>query len=341
MKRKIEGTDYFSLKFDEMTDFLFEIAKEGPLTLLVHVHPDGDCIGSAFALKSLLKLIGCESRVVCPDPMPERLAFLDSFGQSDISVPAPGEPFGPGSRAVALDIAAPSLLPDLYDKYNVLLTIDHHANSTPFSDRYLDKEASATGEIVWRIARSWQRTKIIDHIPADVAYCSYAAISSDTGCFRYSNVTPSTHRIAAQLVTLVPGHADIDRRLFEIRTPSRIAAEKAAFEKLKLIRNGKISVCAMSATEIEKSGIRKEELDALIDVARSVDGIMMAMSVREEGARDFRVSLRSSSGIDAAEICTLFGGGGHIKAAGCLVHADSLDEAVGIVADEIEKRIAV
>ena len=336
--RRIDGTPFCSLKFDEMSAGLFEMAKEGPLVLLAHVHPDGDCIGSAFALQGLLSLVGCKSRVVCPDPLPERLAFLNVSHQDSILAPENDPVFGFGARTVALDIAAPSMLDHLEGKYNLRLTIDHHANSTPFSDRYVDAEASATGEIVWRIARSWQRMHIIDGIPDAVAYACYAAISSDTGCFRYSNVTPNTHRIAAQLIALVPAHADIDRRLFEIRTPARIAAEKKAMEALRVVSGGRIGICAMTAAEIEASGIHKEELDALIDVARSVEGILVAISVREENPGEYRVSMRSNCDVDTAEICALFGGGGHVRAAGCLVNSASLEDAIDTVVAEIEKK---
>ncbi len=339
MRRKIEGTPWSNLKFDEMSAWLLSFARNSKLALIAHARPDGDCIGSAFAMALLLEAIGCKTRVICSDPLPERLAFLNLTKQEDLSMPPLGEDFSEGFDAIALDVAAPSQLGMLEGRYNILLGLDHHANSTPISDRYMDADASATGEIVWRIARNWQRTGVISEIPDGVAYACYAAISSDTGCFRYSNVTSSTHRIAAQLLSLVPAHADVDRRLFEIKTPSRIAAEKAAVDVLKVVDNGRISVCAMSAKEICNAGIRRDELDALTDVARSVDGIRVASSVREERPGEYRVSLRSNSDTDVSEICADFGGGGHVRAAGCTIHACSLDEAVRVLTGAISKRI--
>ncbi|MBQ7592335.1 MAG: DHH family phosphoesterase [Clostridia bacterium] len=326
------------LSFDTMTKHLLRAASEGPLALLIHARPDGDCVGSAYALSELLRCVGCETAVVCSDRMPSRLSFLAPDGRG-FEAGVPEGRFGEGARAIALDVGASSQLGSLEGKYDVVLTIDHHSGSAPFSPVYLDASASATGEIVWRIARNWYRTGVISGIPDGVAYACYAAISSDTGCFRYSNVTAATHRIAAQLVGMVPDHAGIDRRLFEIKTPGRIAAEKAAIELLRSYHGGDIAVCPISREQILESGLPYEELDALIDVARSVDGVKLAFSVRGERDGTYRVSARSNSDIDVSQICAGFGGGGHVKAAGCTVRAASIEEATHMVVAAAEKKL--
>ena len=326
MRRRTDG-GAADIPFDRMSRRLFALAQEGPLAILIHARPDGDCVGSGFAISALLASAGFRSRVVCPDPMPERLAFLDVTGQGEITPPAQGEEFGPGSRAVSVDVAAPALFGGLDEKYRILLGIDHHESSTPVSDRYNDPTASAAGEIVWRIAKNWLRTGIIPSIPHEAAFAAYAAISSDTGCFRFPSVTPTTHRIAAQLLSEVPEHGEIDRRLFEIKTPGRIAAEKAALELLRVSDDGRIAWCAISADMIREIGLPQYELDALTDVARSVEGAEIAIAVREEKPGVFRISLRSAGAIDVSRICSEFGGGGHRRAAGCTIRAGSVDEA--------------
>jgi phosphoesterase RecJ-like protein len=330
---KAPNDGFCDLKFDAMSKRLLSLAAGGPLALIIHARPDGDCIGSAAALAGLLKVLGCRSAVVSSDPLPARLSFIiPSDGSlSFFSDPGDAGIFGPGCRAVALDVAAPSQLGDLEGKYDILLTVDHHAGSTRFSDRYVDPTASATGEIIWRIARSWMRTGAISSVPKETAFACYAAITSDTGCFRYSSVTPATHRIAAQLVEQVPEHAEIDRRLFEIKSAGRLAAEKLAMELLRTYLGGEVSVCAASRAQIDGAGLPQEELDAFVDVARAVDGVKIALSVREEEPGRFRVSARSNSDADVSALCAGFGGGGHLKAAGCLITADSIEEAVSLL----------
>lgn len=333
---------FSELTFDAMTHYLYRYAGEGKLALIVHVRPDGDCVGSAFALRRLLSVIGCESRVVCADRLPARLKFLGD-GQGEIAASEAPEEFAPGTgcRAVCIDVAAPSQLGSLDGQYNVLLTLDHHSSSVALSDRYLDAGASATGEIVWRIARNWLRAGIIRSIPDEVAMNVYAAISSDTGCFRYSNVTPVTHRIAAQLISQIPAHAEIDRLLFEVKTEGRIEAEKAAAGMLRKYDGGRIVVCTITADRIAELGIEYEELDALIDVARSEQGSELAFSIREEADGSFRVSARANTEVDVSALCAKFGGGGHQRASGCSIQTDSIDDAEKMIVEEARELLGI
>ena len=332
-----------NLTFKAACRNLYELSRSGKLALLVHARPDGDCIGSAYATAVLLASVGCHARVVCADPLPARLRFIaESAGlETEITIDKLPEKFAPGNvTAVALDIAAATQLGCLEGKYDVALSFDHHARSTAFCDRYLSPEASATGEIVWRIAREWIRMGYIDSIPERVAPAVYAAISSDTGCFRYSNVTPATHRTAAQLIALIPSHSDIDRLLFETKTPGRLAAEKAALDLLSFSANGKIAVCSISLDQISAHKLVSEDLDAHIDIARSVAGVEIAFSIREEAESSYRVSARSNSNADVSALCAHFGGGGHVKAAGCTVSADSLEKAREIILERAERLVS-
>ncbi|MBR4033916.1 MAG: DHH family phosphoesterase, partial [Clostridia bacterium] len=155
-----------SLTFKSACRALYDLSRSGKLALLVHARPDGDCIGSAYATAALLASVGCRAHVVCADPLPARLRFIaESSGfDPEITVDKLPEDFLPGNvSAVALDIAAATQLGNLEGKYNIALSFDHHARSTPFSDHYLSAEASATGEIVWRIAREWIRMGYIDY----------------------------------------------------------------------------------------------------------------------------------------------------------------------------------
>jgi phosphoesterase RecJ-like protein len=180
----------------------------------------------------------------------------------------------------------------------------------------------------------------IDSIPPALAPAIYAAISSDTGCFRYSNVTPATHRTAAQLIALIPSHSDIDRLLFETKTPGRLAAEKAALELLSFAAGGKIAICSISLEQIAEHGLASEDLDALIDIARSVAGVEIAFSIREEAHDSYRVSARSNSSADVSALCAYFGGGGHVKAAGCTVTASGIEEVRSIILKKAEHLVS-
>ena len=120
----------------------------------------------------------------------------------------------------------------------------------------------------------------------------------------------------------------------------RLAAEKAALDLLSFAANGKIAVCSISLEQISAHNLASEDLDALIDIARSVAGVEVAFSIREEAEKSYRVSARSNSSIDVSSLCAHFGGGGHVKAAGCTVNAPDLEKAKTLIVERAERLIS-
>ena len=329
--------DHKSLTFGNLCRLL-----ETPKRTLVicHTRPDGDAIGSAFALKAILSKLGSETYCICADEVPSRLKFLTASIQSSALSSAIPADFVP-ERIITVDTASVSQMGKLADLFadSVDIMIDHHKSGTPYADHYIDLHAAATGEIIYKLADALLSAKGLT-IPSDVCKCLYAAISSDTGCFKYSNVTPSTHMTAASLVKSGIDAAEINRLLFDSKSPARLHAEKVGLEKLKLCFDGKIAIVALDYDDIEEYKINHEEFDAFIDVARCVEGVEVAISVRRPSPDEsFRISMRSAGSVDVSAICALFGGGGHVKAAGCSIDASSIKEAAEKVLREVVKKI--
>ena len=317
-----------------------ELSENENTLIICHTRPDGDAIGSAFALKAILQMTGSEAYCICADEVPKRLKFLTSSIQSSSLIDAIPEDFVP-ERVITVDTASLSQMGKLESFFGscVDIMIDHHRSGEPYADHYIDVSAAATGEIIYRIAEALLTSKG-KSIPHSVCKCLYAAISSDTGCFKYSNVTPSTHIAAASLIKNGIDAAEINRLLFDTKSPARLHAEKVGLDSLSLRENGKIAVVALDFEDIERLGVDHEEFDAFIDAARLVEGAQVAISVRRPSpSEDFRVSMRSMSGVDVSVICSRFGGGGHVKAAGCSIKADSIDEAVDAILSEVTKQL--
>ena len=330
-------TEFRSLSFFR----LCERIKEPKSTLIIcHARPDGDAIGSAFALKVILRMLGIEAYCVCEDEVPRRLRFLTAPIQSGSLVDSIPEGFAP-ERVITVDTSSPSqmgkLAPYFSDKVDIM--IDHHRTGTVYADNYIDTTAAATGEIIYKLADALLMANGIT-IPLDAARCLYAAISSDTGCFKYSNVTPTTHMVAASLVKSGIDAAEINRLLFDAKSPERLKAERVALQRLELFEGGKVSCVALSYEDAIAEGVDVEELDALIDTARCVDGIEVAFAVKQkESGELFRISMRSEGKLDVSEICRRFEGGGHSKAAGGAIVASSVDEAKNKVLSEVLKAL--
>lgn len=330
-------SEFYSLSFQRLCSMLSE--PENTL-IICHTRPDGDAIGSAFALKSILQLCGSEAYCACADEVPKRLKFLTSSIQSSSLLDSLPSDFLP-ERIITVDTASVDQMgklgPALSDMVDIM--IDHHKAGSPYADYYIDSNAAATGEIIFKIAVALLTDKG-KQIPQDACKCLYAAISSDTGCFRYSNVTPMTHMAAASLVKAGIDAAEINRLLFDSKTPARLAAERVGLENLKTCCGGRVAIVALDYDEIVSAGLDFEELDAFTDVARCVDGVEVAFAVKQpENNGTFRVSMRSNGHMDVSEICRSFGGGGHVKAAGCGIDASNKIDVVEKVLREVLSRM--
>ena len=303
--------------------------------ILLHRHPDGDAIGAGFALKRLLEAMGSTAYCICEDEIPERLRFLTEGLQESIRaehLPADLTI----TRIVSVDTASPAQAGTIYPLYEGRfdLMIDHHAKGEMYADGYVDGSASSAGELVYRLSRELVRTGRMPAIPEGVDRLLYAAISSDTGCFKYSNASPETHRAAAVLLESAKGEsgydpADINHRLFGVKSYDLLRAEKVGFNRLRLFAGGLLGIVDMPYAVKTEMGFSDEHFDTLVDVARGLQGVQVAAAIRQptdEGI--YRVSMRSSCHVDVAAVCAEFGGGGHIKAAGCTVSCEGGIEAV-------------
>ena len=165
----------------------------------------------------------------------------------------------------------------------------------------------------------------------------YAAISSDTGGFRFSNVTPETHRRAAELVASGIDCAVINHRLFDCNSMERLRATAAGISNLHTFADGKIAVVTFPYALKVALGLSDADLDGLVEIARSLIGVRVAIAIRQPNADGvFRVSTRSSCSYDVSALCAGFEGGGHKKAAGCTVYANDMEEAMTKIVSAID-----
>ncbi|MBQ9085648.1 MAG: DHH family phosphoesterase [Clostridia bacterium] len=316
---------FHALSLAELCDRLCE--KKTTL-IIYHVRSDADAIGSAFSLRELLRLMGIPAICACSDEIPERLRFLADGVQGSV-LPEEGMELD-AERVISVDSASPQQLGDLYTRLHkyVDMMIDHHGVGTVYTDYYIDPEASATGEIVYEIAKELLRKGEIDEIPPRVINGVYAAICSDTGCFRFANTTPKALRYTAELLEAGAEQHQINRCLFEAKSVKQVRAEGEAARHLSLYEGGRIASVTFPYSSKFSLSLSDEHLETIIDIPRSIKGVEVAFSVRQpEDTSFFRVSMRSSSDVDVSRICALFGGGGHKKAAGCSVEAANVGAA--------------
>ncbi|MDD3192446.1 MAG: DHH family phosphoesterase [Oscillospiraceae bacterium] len=274
--------------------------------ILCHQSPDGDTLGSGFALYYTLRALGKRARVACSDPIPSQFDFL---------LPQEMPDFTPRC-VVAVDIADTQLLGSGLSRWEnqVDLCIDHHPSNKLYAKQTLLRgSAAATAEIMIEIICG-----LGVQPDSQIADCIYTGLCTDTGCFQYSNVTSYTLRTAADMIDRGADAYRINRRMFSTKSKARIAMEREVLDSLVYAMDGKIAVIAVTGEMLARTGAEESELDGLSSIPREIEGVQVGVTLREK-ADGFKVSLRTVEKIDASHICAVFGGGGHARAAGCFI----------------------
>ncbi len=283
--------------------------------ILIHRNPDGDCVGSGVALCRFLAARGAEVSLLSPDPIPERLAFLCE-GVPICREEAP-------ACIVSVDVASLSQcgrLASAVEQAEAVLSIDHHERSTPFGAHYTVGEASSAGEVIYDLLTAGNLP-----LSPEVATPLYAAIASDTGGFRFANVSPATHQAAAALLACRIDAAAVNHALFESKSDGQLAAEGYAAGHSRQYYGGRLSVLAISSADCRDIGCTDEDFNSAIDILRSRRSVEIAALLREKADGSFRLSLRSQ-GADVAAFCAALGGGGHRRAAGCTLAGTDIEK---------------
>ena len=304
-----------------------EILKEQDnILILVHAHPDGDTLGCGYSLCRSLLSLGKNAIVSCSDPIPPKYGYLFDDIEEKIFDP---------DFIVAVDVADIKLLgkanEELYaDKID--LCIDHHGSNRLYAKQtYLDASAAAACEILLQVIK-----ELGAEITKKTADCIYTGLSTDTGCFRYSNVTPRTMIMGAEMIEKGASHADINTVMFDTKTKSYLELQRLCLEGLELHFDGKCSLITVTQEILRKSGSDESECDAIASLARQVEGVTVGATLRERTDGSFKVSLRTHAPVDASAICGKMNGGGHPRAAGCQLEG-TLEEAKATLLKNIKE----
>ena len=284
--------------FEDNDDFL----------ILTHKSPDGDTLGSGFALWNFLHDMGKHANVENSDEFPDRYDFLyKGYKAENIDY----------KYVIAVDIADPKLIGSGLSKYQeenaVDLCIDHHFSNKQFAqNNYVEGDASACALIMYKLFRLSGR-----EISPQTALCLYTGLATDTGCFKYENTTPEAHIACAELMKQGVPFARINRRMFDIKSRDRIKVEQSVISNMEYFCGGKCAVIALSKKNIEESGLEPAEFDGLASIPLTVEGVKIGITAKERHDNFYKISVRTDDEIDASEFCREFGGGGHIRASGC------------------------
>ena len=292
--------------------------------LLTHVRPDGDTIGSAAALCQALRDMGKTAYLLRNDGTTETYQpYAEGYwGAADF------EP----DYVVSVDIAALSLLPENAKKYagRIHLAIDHHPSNEGFAPHLcVLPEMAACGEIVYEIVQ------LMTPVTQEIALPLYVAVSTDTGCFVYSNTSAHTHRVAAALLETGIAVVGVNKALFRTKSRTRLAMEAWMAEWAEYYDNDRVVIMQIPRSLCLDYKATEADVEELSSLAALVAGTDCGVTLRElEGGR-VKISLRTGPRVNATAVCALLGGGGHAAAAGATI-SGSMKEAKQAVLQAID-----
>lgn len=316
-----------------LDDIKEEIIRAKKIVILTHESPDGDAIGSSMAVFLALKNWGKDVDVIIPE-MPKTFNFLP--GIDEVKKDSDIEKY---DLAIALDCADIKRLngfSKFFENARKTIVIDHHSGNTMFGQyNYVNPVAPACAQIL---------SIIFDYfgveITNEIGTCLIAGIITDTGGFKYSNVTSDTFDFAARLLDNGVNISEIYERVMQTVTLSRFNLTKIAIDRLELLEDGKIAFTYITMEDEKSVNAEIGDHEGIVEQGRSIEGVLVSVFLRE-AEQGFRVSLRAnnSSNINVADICMIFGGGGHIRAAGCLLPY-SLEISKDKIIEEIKRSMS-
>ena len=300
--------------------------------ILSHQGPDGDSIGSSVSLSLYLNKIGINNKIIFPDPYPSFYSWVDGITNSIIAsenLELIDDLFNKSDLIICLDfnhrkrvgINLSPFLINLSEKH--VIVIDHHTNPENFGDsEIIDSNASSTCELVFNLIKSNGDLDLID-IP--IAESIYIGLITDTGSFKYSSVSSSTHLIASSLKEIGLNHANIHNNIFDQNSVSKINLLGYALQKIKIDKISSLAYLVLSQKELEQFNFQKGDSEGFVNYCLSIKNIKNAVFLRED-KNLIKISLRSKGDVKMNEFSQkYYAGGGHQNAAGAAVESNDIN----------------
>ena len=319
-----------------MTKLETMIDQAGKIVILGHVNPDGDCVGSCLAVYNYIKEWDSSKAVtVRLERAPSKFSYLSGFDA--IETEAGEETY---DLCICLDSSDEERLGDFkscFDRSAKTICIDHHITNCGYAqENVIDGHASSACEVVYgQLDES--------RISKRVAECIYTGIIHDTGVFKYSNTSRKTMEIAGRMMEKgIDFGTIIDGSFYKKTYMQSQILGRALLESITFL-DGRCIFSVVRKKDMDFYGVEKSDLDGIVDQLRVIDGIECAIFLYETGIHQFKVSLRSNSIVDVSRIAAYFGGGGHVRAAGCTMSGsvhDVVNNLSAHIAEQLEQEKA-
>ncbi len=281
------------------------------IALFTHIVPDGDALGSTFAMCLALKKLGKKTTVFINEKLPKKLEFLNTYFRENFFTEFKDNNF---DLYLALDCGDEKRLGIYKDSFmssENTVSVDHHATNTEFAkENFVVGGASSTGELVFEFVK-----EAGVEFDKDIASLIYVAIAADTGCFKYESTKQKAHIYAAELIGNGAEFALINKLLFDTEYKEELKLKGYAMNNMEYFCDGKVASIIITNEVLESLGATYEDAEVLSIIPRSVYGVEIGLVIKEWRGKT-KVSIRTNSYADATALAGKFGGGGHVRASG-------------------------
>lgn len=294
------------------------------ILILTHANPDGDTLGSGFALCRALMKIGKICAVINADDIPKKYNYL-----FDDIVEIKFKP----DYVVAVDVATVKLLGGLEEQYKIDMCIDHRSTNTEYANLLLLEDAPAACQIMYEVVLA-----LGVEVDKKIADCLYTGLTTDTGCFRYDSTTAQTYRVAADLIDAGADNGRINRIMFETKSKTYARLERLAIESMRFYEHERVAVITVTQEMFQLTGSNAQETEGLAPLTRQIEGVEIGITIQERPDGTCKASIRTFESVNAAKLAACFGGGGHAQAAGCKFDCD-VKEARRLLVDKCREML--
>lgn len=302
-----------------LDDIKREIENANTIIIETHETPDGDAIGSSLAMYLALKSMGKDVDVVIPT-YSRCYNFLP--GADEIKREGRNIKYDLGIALDCTDTKRLKGYEPYFENARATICIDHHGSNKMFADyNYVDPVAPASAQILIIVLR-----KLGIEIDKNIGTCILTGIITDTGGFKYEGVTTETFEFVAELLKKGVNVSDTYKRVLQIKTKANFLLSKKVIDRMEFLENGKITFTYITQKDIEEVNAEEGDHEGLVEIGRDVEEVEVSIFLREVEEGSYKASLRSKDYVNVADICIMFAGGGHEKAAGCTMNM-SLEEA--------------
>ena len=298
-----------------LDEILKQIQKAEKIVILTHESPNGDAVGSSLAMKLILEKLEKNADVIIPE-YSRLFNFLPSA--EDIMIDSEIKNY---DLAISVDCATLKRMAkkEYFENAKSTIVIDHHGSNTMYGDlNYVNPASPACCEVIAGMVKYYE----ID-ITKDIGTCLMTGIITDTGGFRHVGITPETFEFTADLIRLGVDVPDIYKRTLNTKTRANFELSKRVMDRMEILEDGKVTFTYMNKKDEEEVGAEPGDHEGLVEIGRDIEGVEVSIFIRQkENEEAYKISMRSGNKVNVSDICFLFGGGGHPRAAGALIQGN-------------------